>query len=155
VESLRTARLCLLVDYRPEYQHAWSSKTAYTQLRLDPLSSESAQELLRTLLGEDPELERLTALLLERTEGNPFFLEETVQALIETKALSGQRGAYSMARPIDTIAVPATVEAVLAARIDRLGPEAKRLLQTAAVIGKDVALPLLLTIADAPEPEVR
>ena len=138
VESLRTARLCLLVDYRPEYQHAWSSKTAYTQLRLDPLPPESAQELLRTLLGEDPGLEQLTALLIERTEGNPFFLEETVQALVETKALGGQRGAYSLARPIDAIEVPATVEAVLAARIDRLPPEAKRLLQAAAVIGKDV-----------------
>src|SRR5262249_34192262 len=67
VESLRRARLCLLVDYRPEYQHAWSSKTAYSQLRLDPLSPESAQELLRTLLGEDPDLDRLTARLLERT----------------------------------------------------------------------------------------
>ena len=155
VESLRTAPLCVLVDYRPEYQHAWSSKTAYTQLRLDPLSPESAQELLRTLLGGDPGLERLTALLLERTEGNPFFLEEAVQALVETKALGGQRGAYALARPIDTIEVPATVEAVLAARIHRLGPNAKRLLQAAAVIGKDVALPLLLAIADAPEPEVR
>ena len=155
VESLRAAPLCLLVDYRPEYQHAWSSQTAYTQLRLDPLSPESAQALLRTLLGGGPGLERLTALLLERTEGNPFFLEETVQALVETKALGGQRGAHALARPIDTIEVPGTVEAVLAARIDRLGPEAKRLLQAAAVIGKDVALPLLLAVADAPEPEVR
>jgi transcriptional regulator with AAA-type ATPase domain/tetratricopeptide (TPR) repeat protein len=154
VESLSTARLCLLVDYRPEYQHAWSSKVAYTQLHLDPLSPESAQELLRTLLGGDPGLEQLTALLLERTEGNPFFLEETVQTLAETKVLGGERGAHSLARPIDTIEVPTTVEAVLAARIDRLAPEDKRLLQAASVIGKDVPGVLLEAIVDLPEADL-
>jgi tetratricopeptide (TPR) repeat protein len=151
IESLPTARLCLLVDYRPEYQHDWGSKTSYTQLRLNPLSAESAQTLLRTLLGDNPELEGLTALLIERTDGNPFFLEETVQTLVETQALGGERGAHSLARPIDAIEVPTTVEAVLAARIDRLLPEAKRLLQAASVIGKDVPLSLLRVIAGAPE----
>jgi predicted ATPase len=119
------------------------------------LSRESAQTLLRTLLGDNPELERLTALLIERTEGNPFFLEETVQTLVETKALGGERGAHVLARPIDTIEVPGTVEAVLAARIDRLSLEAKRLLQAASVIGTDVPVALLKAIAEAPEDVLR
>jgi DNA-binding NtrC family response regulator/tetratricopeptide (TPR) repeat protein len=155
VESLPPARLCLLVDYRPEYQHGWGSKTSYSQLRLDPLPPESARELLQALLGEDAGLQRLTALLIERTEGNPFFLEETVQTLVETGALGGERGAHHLARPIDTIQVPATVEAVLAARIDRLSPEARRLLQAASVVGKDVPFALLEAIADVPEDTLR
>jgi DNA-binding NtrC family response regulator len=110
VERLPTARLCLLVDYRPEYQHGWSSKTSYTQQRLDPLPPESARELLRGLLGEDTGLQRLTALIIEQTEGNPFFLEEAVRALVETGALGGTRGAHHLARPIESIQVPATVE---------------------------------------------
>jgi tetratricopeptide (TPR) repeat protein len=155
VESLPAARLCLLVDYRPEYQHGWGSKTSYSQLRLDPLPPERARELLQALLGQDAGLQRLTALLVERTEGNPFFLEETVQTLVETGALGGERGAHHLARPIDTIEVPATVEAVLAARVDRLDPEAKRLLQAAAVIGRDVPFALLQAIADVPEDALR
>ena len=155
VESLPSGRLCLLVDYRPEYQHGWGSKTSYTQQRLNPLSPDSARELLQALLGDDAGLQRLTALLIERTEGNPFFLEETVQTLVETGALGGERGAHHLARPIDTIQVPATVEAVLAARIDRLPPEARRLLQAASVVGKDVPFAVLQAIAEVPEDALR
>src|SRR5262249_17261027 len=155
VESLPAARLCLLVDYRPKYQHGWGSKTSYSQLRLEPLPPESARELLQALLGEDAGLQRLTALLVERTEGNPFFLEETVQTLAETGALGGERGAHHLARPIDTIEVPATVEAVLAARVDRLDPEAKRLLQAASVVGKDLPFALLQALAGGPEAALR
>ena len=140
VESLPTARLLLLVNYRPEYQHGWGSKTYYTQLRLDPLPPASAEELLAgAARGATPSLEPLKRLLIERTEGNPFFLEESVRTLVETGALVGERGAYRLAQAARRrIQVPATVQAVLAARIDRLPPEDKRLLQTAAVIGKDV-----------------
>jgi DNA-binding NtrC family response regulator/tetratricopeptide (TPR) repeat protein len=155
VESIPTARLCILVDYRPEYQHGWGNKTAYSQLRLDPLPPESAHTLLRTLLGEDPGLERLTALLVERTDGNPFFLEEIVQTLVETGALSGERGAHYLARPIDTVEVPATVQAVLAARIDRLPPEERHLLEAASVIGKDAPFALLQAITELPEDALR
>jgi tetratricopeptide (TPR) repeat protein len=93
--------------------------------------------------------------LIEQTEANPLFLEESVRALVETAALAGERGAYRLTRPVEYLTIPDTVQAILAARIDRLAPEAKRLLQTAAVIGKDVPMPLLLAIADAPEHEVR
>jgi class 3 adenylate cyclase/tetratricopeptide (TPR) repeat protein len=148
VDSLGSARLLLLVNYRPAYQHGWSSKTAYSQLRLDALPADSAGELLEALIGEDPGLRPLKQLLIKR--GNPFFLEESVRTLVETKALAGERGRYRLTQPIQAIQVPPTVQAMLAARIDRLAPEDKRLLQVAAVIGKDVPLVLLQAIADLP-----
>jgi class 3 adenylate cyclase/predicted ATPase len=151
VDSLPTSRLLLLVNYRPEYQHTWGSKTYYTQLRLDPLPPASADALLQALLGNDPSLAPLKQLLIERTGGNPFFLEETVRTLVETGVLVGAPGAYRVARDLPTIQVPATVQAVLAARIDRLPPEEKHLLQTAAAIGNEVPLPLLQAIAEVPE----
>ena len=114
VESLPTAPLLLLVDYRPEYRHAWGSKMYYTQLRLDPLSPESAEELLDALLGHDASLEPFKTLLDGRTERNPFFLEESVRTLVETQVLLGERGAYRLAQPVDTIQVPATVQTTLA-----------------------------------------
>src|SRR6266446_4451429 len=113
VESLPTAQLLLLVNYRPEYQHGWGSKTYYTQLRLDPLPPVSAQALLQALLGDDASLAPLTPLLIARTEGNPFFLEESVRTLVE-----------------------------------------KGLLQTAAVIGTEVPLPVLQAIAELSEAEL-
>jgi class 3 adenylate cyclase/tetratricopeptide (TPR) repeat protein len=155
VESPPTARLLLLVNYRPEYQHGWGSKTFYKQLRLDPLPPVSADELLQALLGDDASLEPLKRLLIARTEGNPFFLEESVRTLVETGVLQGEHGAYCLAQAIPAIQVPATVQAVLAARIDRLPPEEKRLLQTAAVIGTELPLPLLQAIAELPEDAVQ
>jgi class 3 adenylate cyclase/tetratricopeptide (TPR) repeat protein len=151
VESLPTAQLLLMVNYRPEYQHGWGSKTYYTQLRLDPLPPASADALLQALLGDDPSLVPLKQLLIERTAGNPFFLEEIVRTLVETGVLVGEPGHYRLAHALPTVQVPATVQTVLAARIDRLPPEAKRLLQTAAVIGSEVPLPLLQAIAELPE----
>src|SRR5207244_11588387 len=125
-ESLPTARLLLLVNYRPEYQHGWGSKTYYTQLRLDPLPPASADELLQALLGNDPSLAPLKQLLIERTGGNPFFLEESVRALVETEVLVGERGAYRLAPALPAVRVTSTVQAVLGARIGRLPPEGKR-----------------------------
>src|SRR5205085_2387358 len=138
VESLPTARLLLLVNYRPEYQHTWGGKTYYRQLRIDPLRPESAEELLEALLGNAAGLESLKRLLIERTEGNPFFIEESVRTLVETKVLSGERGAYHVTKASQTLQIPATAQTILAARIDRLTPEDKRLLQAASVLGKDV-----------------
>ena len=154
VEGLPTTRLLLLVNYRPEYQHGWGSKTYYTQLRLDPLPPVSAAAFLHTLLGDDPSLAPLTRLLSARTGGNPFFLEESVRTLVETQVLVGEHGAYRLTQALASLQVPATVQAVLAARIDRLSPEEKRLLQTAAVIGTEVPLPLLQAIAALPEDEL-
>jgi class 3 adenylate cyclase/tetratricopeptide (TPR) repeat protein len=156
VESLPAARLLLLVNYRPEYQHtsAWGSHTYYGRLMLDPLPAEGAERLLAALLGSNAGLEPVTRMLIAQTEGNPFFLEESVRTLVETGALTGERGAYQLARPLAAIQVPATVQAVIAARIDRLCVTDKTLLQTASVLGKDVPLGLLQAIAEVSEDEL-
>jgi class 3 adenylate cyclase/tetratricopeptide (TPR) repeat protein len=153
IDSLGSVRLLLLVNYRPEYQHGWGSKTSYSQMRLDALAAESARELLDALLGDNLELVPLKQLLVKR--GNPFFLEETVRTLVETKALTGERGRYRLTQPLPAIQVPSTVQAMLAARIDRLPSEDKRLLQTAAVVGKDVPFAVLQAIADLPDGPLR
>src|SRR5438094_2530161 len=155
IESLPTSRILLVVSYRPEYQHAWGSKTYYTQLRIDPFPPESAEELLTALLGQDESLEPLRRVLMERTAGNPFFLEESVQTLVETKVLVGDCGAYRMTKAPEAWQIPPTVQAILAARIDRLPPEDKPLLQAASVIGKEAPFTLLQAIADVPEESLR
>jgi class 3 adenylate cyclase/tetratricopeptide (TPR) repeat protein len=151
VESLPAARILLLVNYRPEYRHSWGSKTYYGELRLDPLPQDSTEELLEALLGNDVGLRPLGHNLVERTEGNPFFLEESVRTLVETGVLVGQPGEYRLAKPFQPGQMPPTVQALLAARVDRLPGEAKRLLQAASVIGTDVPLTLLRSVADIPE----
>jgi class 3 adenylate cyclase/tetratricopeptide (TPR) repeat protein len=153
VESLGSTRLLLLVNYRPEYQHTWGSKTSYSQMRLAALPAESAGQLLDALLGDDPGLAPLKQLLVRR--GNPFFLEETVRTLVETKALAGERGQYRLTQPLQAIQIPPTVQAMLADRIDRLAPEDKRLLQVASVVGKEVPFALLLAIAELPDEALR
>jgi predicted ATPase len=155
VESLPTVPVLLAVNYRPEYQHSWGSKTYYRQLRIDPLPPESAEALLEPLLGDDPSLDRLRRLLIERTEGNPLFLEESVRSLVETGVLAGERGAYRLDKDPIGIQVPATVQAILAARIDRLPPDDKQLLQTASVVGKDVPWALLLEVSEMGEDDLR
>jgi class 3 adenylate cyclase/tetratricopeptide (TPR) repeat protein len=153
VESLGSARILLLLNYRPEYQHDWGGKTYYGQIRLEALPAESAGKLLDALLGDDSALEPLKQLLAKL--GNPFFLEEAVRTLVETKALEGRSGRYRLTRSVEAIQVPATVQVVLAARIDRLAQEDKRLLQTASVVGKDVPFALLKAIAELPDYALR
>ncbi len=155
VESIPVARCLLLVNYRPEYEHRWGNKSYYTRLGLEPLSPENAEELLVTLLGTDESLNPLKRLLIERTEGNPFFLEESIRALIETGVVTGERGRYRLTAAIGTVELPSTVHAVLAARIDRLPTRERQLLSTAAVIGKVVPFALLKAICDQDEEELR
>jgi class 3 adenylate cyclase/tetratricopeptide (TPR) repeat protein len=155
IDSLPRNHTMLLVSHRPDYQHSWGSKTYFRQLRLDPLPEASTNVMLDALLGGDPQLIPLRQLLIDRTEGNPFFIEESVRDLVESGVLAGPRGGYRLEGDQRTIHVPATVEAVLAARIDRLAQDEKRLLQSAAVVGKDVAIGLLRTIADMDEDALR
>ena len=155
VDGLPGVSILLAVNYRPEYRHGWGSKTYYRQLRIDALPAESAEELLASLLGADASVLPLKPLLIARTEGNPLFLEESVRTLVEVGALAGSGGAYRLIRPLDTISMPPTVQAILAARIDRLGAEDKRLLQAAAVVGKDVPFAMLMAVADLDENELR
>ena len=114
------------------------ARRTYRGISLEPLGPDDTRELLRDLAGEDPSLDGLAELVHERTAGNPFFIEEIVRGLAEAGHLEGERGAYRLARPVEDAGVPATVQTVLAARIDRLGPTAKRLLQAASVIEQGV-----------------
>jgi class 3 adenylate cyclase/tetratricopeptide (TPR) repeat protein len=154
-ESLPAASVLLLVSYRPEYRHEWGGKTYYTQLHVNPLAADSVGVLLEELLGSSADLDPLRRVLVERTEGNPFFLEECVRTLVETTVLVGDHGQRRVTRSVEDIRVPATVQAVLAARIDRLPTEEKRLLQSAAVIGKDVPWTILREITDRSTDELR
>jgi class 3 adenylate cyclase/tetratricopeptide (TPR) repeat protein len=146
VGGLAAHTLLLVVTHRPEYQHDWMGKSFYTHTRVDPLAATSAHEMLDALIGVTPELESLKRLLIERTEGRPLFIEETVRSLKETGILSEQDGTTRLESDSATLDIPASVQDVLAARIDRLTPELKGLLQTAAVIGRRVPVRLLQTI---------
>jgi tetratricopeptide (TPR) repeat protein len=153
VDSLATARILLLVSYRPEYHHQWGNKTYYTQLRLDPLGKESAQEMLMGLLGDDKDLVGLKRLVIERTEGNPFFMEEMVQSLFEQGVLL-RDGAVKLAKPLNDIRVPPTVQGILASRIDRLAAADKELLQTLAVLGREFPLGLIKRVTGKSDEEL-
>jgi class 3 adenylate cyclase/tetratricopeptide (TPR) repeat protein len=142
VDAIANARILLLVNYRPEYRHEWGSRTHYSQLRLDPLGRESAEEMLSALLGDEKDLIPLKRLIIERTEGTPFFMEEMVQELFEEGVLQ-RNGTVKLVRPTSAVKVPATVQAVLASRIDRLAAAEKELLQTVAVLGRQFTLKLV------------
>jgi class 3 adenylate cyclase/tetratricopeptide (TPR) repeat protein len=150
VDALPGGRLLLIVTYRPEYRHGWATRAAYTQVRVDPLPPESAGALLDELLGHGPGMAALAGLLLERTEGNPFFLEESVRNLAETGVLAGERGRYTLQRQPGLEQVPESVASVLAARIDRLGADDKHVLQAAAALGRDVPGALLAAVTGVP-----
>jgi adenylate cyclase len=138
VDSIEGTNTLAVVNFRPEYTPPWRRSKAYREQSLEPLRREDTRELLRDLAGEDPSLDGLDEPIHERTQGNPFFIEEIVRELGEAGFFEGERGAYRLARPIEDAGVPATVQAVLAARIDRLDPAAKHLLQVASVVGKEV-----------------
>jgi class 3 adenylate cyclase/tetratricopeptide (TPR) repeat protein/ribosomal protein L40E len=144
-DSIGTARILLLVNYRPEYRHEWGSKTYYTQLRLDPLAQENAAEMLQSLIGDSAKLDELKRLIIDKTEGNPFFIEEMVQTLFEDGALT-RNGTVTLASPLSELKIPTTVQGILAARIDRLPPAEKDLLQTLSVIGKEFHLNLVRAV---------
>jgi adenylate cyclase len=152
VDSIEGTNTLALVNFRPEYTPAWAEGSAYRSIPLDPLTREDTRELLRDLAGEDPSLDGLDEPIHERTQGNPFFIEEIVRELAESGYLEGGRHAYRLARPIDDAGVPVTVQAILSARIDRLESPAKQLLQVASVVGKEVSAQALgLTAGLEPE----
>jgi class 3 adenylate cyclase/predicted ATPase len=151
VEALPSTQWLVLLNFRPEYHAAWMQRSYYHQLPLLPLGPEAIAELLRDLLGRDPSVAVLGERIRERTGGNPFFIEEVVQALAETGSLEGAKGAYRMVRPAAELRLPDTVQAVLAARIDRLAEREKQVLETAAVIGREFTEPVLRRVVELSE----
>ena len=152
-DSIATAKVLLLVNYRPEYGHEWGSRTYYTQLRLDPLTGESADEMLSAMLGDGIELAPLKRLIIDRTEGNPFYMEETVQVLFDDVALV-RNGTVKLTKSLNQLKIPPTVQAILAARMDRLPPDEKDLLQTLAVIGREFSFGLLRNVVAKSDDEL-
>ena len=152
-DSIANARVFLLVNYRPEYRQEWSNKSYYTQVRLDPLDQESSTEMLFTMLGESVELDQLKRLVVERTQGNPFFMEEMLQALFDEGALV-RNGVVKITRSLSQLRLPPTVQGILASRIDRLPGEHKQLLQALAVIGRESPLRLITKVASKAEAQL-
>jgi adenylate cyclase len=146
-------RTLLLLNFRPEYGAPWMKDSSYQQLPLLPLGDEAIEELLGHLLGDHPSTLPLRPFIRERTAGNPFFVEEVVQSLVEAGSLRGERGSYELEGRVDRLRVPSSVQAILAARIDRLGSREKALLQTAAAIGRRFADPLLRRVCELPADE--
>ena len=155
VVDAHDARLLLVTSFRPEYKDEWRNRPNYLQLHLDPLASDGLADFLQALLGSDESLSTLKGFVVERTGGNPFFVEEIVRRLVDTAVLEGTRGGYRLARPFSSTEVPPTVQAVLAARIDALPAAAKHLLEEAAVIGHNVPFALLHAICGLAEDQLR
>jgi class 3 adenylate cyclase/tetratricopeptide (TPR) repeat protein len=154
IEVMGAHRLLLLVTHRPEYRKEWMQKSFYSRIRVDPLVATSAHAMLDAMLGPAGELESVKHLLIERTEGRPLFIEETVRSLRELGILTEYDGNAVLNRDLTNIEIPASVQDVLAARIDRLAPELKNLLQTTAVIGRRVPVRLLRAIEPLTEQEL-
>jgi adenylate cyclase len=148
VDSVAGTKTLAVVNFRPEYTLEWDRAPVYSGIVLEPLGREDTRELLRDLAGEDPSLDGLEEPIHARASGNPFFIEEIVRELVEAGHFEGERGAYRLVRPVEEAGVPATVQAVLAARIDRLSPAAKQLLQVASVIGKEAGARALALTAE-------
>jgi class 3 adenylate cyclase/tetratricopeptide (TPR) repeat protein len=155
IDAIAGSSALLVVNFRPEYTAPFASRSYYRQIPLAPLGPEAVRELLDDLLGNDPSTRGLAEAIHARTGGNPFFTEEVVQSLIESGHLEGARGSYRLVTPVERLEVPASVQALLAARIDSLGEAEKRVLQTAAVIGKDFSEPILIAAGDLDEATVR
>ncbi len=148
VEAIQGTHGLTVLNFRPEYQAGWMSRSFYRQIALEPLAAEATEEMLRYALGPDPSLDGLPELIRERTQGNPFFIEELVRALVEAGNLEGEQGSYRLVKPVDEVAVPPTVQAILAARIDRLGARDKAVVQAAAVVGKEFSAAVLEQAAE-------
>ena len=155
LDAVVGTRALVLVNFRPEYQAPWMGRSSYQQLPLAPLGTDAIRELLDALLGTDPSIKGLAALIHGRTAGNPFFTEEVVQNLIESGKLQGGKGAYRLTTPVDKLEVPSSVHALLAARIDRLAEREKDVLQTAAVIGREFDEPPLAAVVEQDAPQLR
>ena len=150
--TAENSRNLLLLNFRPEYTAPWMRRAHYQQLPLVPLPIEALQTLLESLLGRDPSLQDLAQRISRWTGGNPFFTEELVLEMVAAKYLAGSPGAYRLLTDIDALPIPANVRSVLAARIDRLDEGAKRVLQSAAVLGKNFAEPVLRRVLAEIEP---
>jgi tetratricopeptide (TPR) repeat protein len=148
INAVPGTRLLVVTTFRPEYRAPWAHRSHYGQLPLAPLGDAASSALVEDLLGQHASLDGMAELVRDRCGGNPFFIQEVVQSLVEDGSLVGGRGAYELVRTIGDVRIPATVQAVLAARLDRLPEREKALLQTASVIGRQFSGPLAGRVAN-------
>ncbi len=153
-DSVGTSKLLLLVSYRPEYSHQWGNKSYCTELRLDPLGIESADEMLSALVGIGDDLTPLKRLIIQQAKGNPFFIEESVQMLLGEETLV-RKGSIKLTKPVSELSIPRTLEAILASRIERLPLDEKELLQTIAAIGREFAFSVLKGVVAKSDDELK
>jgi class 3 adenylate cyclase/tetratricopeptide (TPR) repeat protein len=144
----------LVVNFRPGFVASFMQLSHYRQIVMPPLARAEAQQVLLEHFGDDPSLASLRQNIIDRAQGNPFFLEELINAIVERGDFEGERGAYRLKGGIDKIPLPATVQAVVAARIDHLEVIAKQVLETASVIGRLVAMSILRPVAALPGHEL-
>jgi adenylate cyclase len=150
VDAIVGTTTMLLFNFRHGYTAPWMQRTHYRQITLSPLNQAEAEALLTDLLGKDASLALILRNLAERAQGNPFFLEELVHSLVERGDFEGDRGAYHLAGGIGAIPLPATVEGLLAARIDHLDEPARQVLQYAAVVGREAPFAILESVTGLP-----
>jgi class 3 adenylate cyclase/tetratricopeptide (TPR) repeat protein len=155
IEAYPGTRTLIVTNFRPEFHAPWMRHSYYSQIALAPLSSEEVRSMVVGLLGEDASSGPLVESLTERTSGNPFFLEEVVRSLIEDGTLEQAARGYTLTRPLDRVRVPATVQAILGARIDRLPEVTKETLQSASVIGRTFSEPVIRRIVGRPPEQLR
>ena len=144
----------LIVNFRPGFTAPLMQRSHYRQINMPPLPAAQAALLLQDHFGNDPSLALLSRNIVERAQGNPFFLEELVNALVERGDFEGQKGAYRLKGGIDSIPLPSTVQAVVAARIDRLEENAKKVLEIASVVGREISTSILDAVAGLAPPEL-
>jgi len=149
-DGLAAARVMIVGTCRPEYSHRWAGRSNYMQLRLNALAPDLTRAMLDQLLGMHPSLDGFKESVTGH--GIPLFLEEIVRTMVETRKLTGKRGDYRLQGASGVLRVPSSVQAILAARIDRLQPTERRLLQTASVVGSSIPLPVLQVISGLSEP---
>src|SRR5262249_7736636 len=154
IESYPATRSLTVTNFRPEFHARWMRHSYYRQIALLPLDAQDARAMVGGLVGADPALRPLVDSLTERTSGNPFFVEEVIRSLIEDGTLKPTDSGYELTRSLDHLGVPATVQAVVDARIDRLPDGDKEILQTASVIGRTFSKPILCRVARRPEAQI-
>ena len=153
-EEIESSRLLIVLTYRPEYEHQWAAKSYYRAIQIEALDELAARRLVRIMLGSDKANEELCNLLVQRTDGIPLFIEETIRSLVERGVMRGNTGNYELTQEVHAITIPETVQAVLASRIDRLAPAQRDLLQTASAIGSDIQVTLLEDVAEIDRDEL-
>jgi class 3 adenylate cyclase/tetratricopeptide (TPR) repeat protein len=154
LESIPGARVLMIFTYRPEFVHTWGGKSFHSQLNLNRLSNRESLSMVAYLLGTE-EIDRdLEELILEKTEGVPFFIEEFIRSLKDLKIIERKNNKYDLAKDIERVTIPPTIQDVIMARIDSLSEGAKGLLQTGSVIEREFSYPLIKRLTDLPEQEL-